>query len=569
MIGKVPRTRQRRPVRPVELAGVFLCALLALLVLQWRFGAWERELAFHPDESAHYVTGVMVSEYLRAGTRQHPLYFAEQYYLRYPRLALGHWPPLFPAALGVWILAFGPERLAVFACMALLAAGAATALYRLVRFVAPAGWAAAAAIWWLLFQRQTQVWAGSVITEIPFTLLCLTALLAYVSYLKTPRWRPAALFGAAAAAALLTKGLGIVLAFVPFPAVLAVRRADLLRRWSFWLPAGVVLALAGPWYALQGSVIPTAFGGAWQRLTIARLGSTKQRFSFLSEFLGPWEFPAAVVMLAAAAAVLAALPAIRRSGRCSPVAAVCGAYVAAGLFLHAVLPESAEPRHLFHLIPVLIGGAAVGLARLSQLLPVWTAAPGRLALAAVVAVRLGWPDAQLDKTDFALKALVEQWAADPSLDGTVFLAAANGNAEGALIAEAARLSPDPQWFVLRSSKSLAWVNWAPQGEYVRKFETAADIAAYLDSIPVAIVVISLGQYETLPHDRLLLEALESHPERWRPYPERFSRNRPYSLRAFRSTRPNLLPRKPIRMDLTRRLGRVIEAPPVPSLRSQD
>jgi len=63
-----------------KLLTVFVASLLTALFIQWRIGAWERELGFHPDESAHYVTGVMAREYLLAGAPANPLRYAEQYY---------------------------------------------------------------------------------------------------------------------------------------------------------------------------------------------------------------------------------------------------------------------------------------------------------------------------------------------------------------------------------------------------------------------------------------------------------------------------------------------------------
>lgn len=548
------------PVRHGELACVFLVALLAALVIQWRCGAWQREFGFHPDESAHYVTGVMVSEYLRAGAQEHPLRFAEQYYVRYPRLALGHWPPLFSAVLGSWILVFGTEKLTIFLLLALLAASAALALYLLARLEGSIWLAAAAVVCWLLLQRQTQAWVSSVMTEIPLALCCLAALLAYVRYLRTERWDAAVLFGLAASAALLTKGLGVALAFVPPVAAWAAGRTALLGRWSFWAPAGIVLALAGPWYALQGSLIPTAFGGALERLSIARLAGLDERVGFLLQSFGP--AAGVLVVLALAAAFFAG--SVRR--RCSALTAVLLAYAGGGLLLHFVLPESAEPRHLFHVIPAILALAVVGLHGVSTKLPPWMARAAGVVVIAMGAGRLAWPHGWPVKPDFALVALAEEIAADPTLDGTVLLVAANGASEGALIAELARLSPDPRWFVLRSSKTLAWVNWAAQDEYVPLYDNPSDIAAYLQSIPVAAVIVAVGQYKTLPHDELLLEALESAPERWRQGDLRLSSSHPYEVREYLSTRPELRPQDPIRIDLSRRLGRVVEASPSPSLR---
>ncbi|MBI1357222.1 MAG: hypothetical protein GC160_23015 [Acidobacteria bacterium] len=552
--------RPARTVAAAEILALFLGALLVLFAVQNRTGAWEREFGFHPDESAHYVTGVMVSEYIRDGAPTSPLRFAEQYYIRYPRLAIGHWPPLFPATLGGWFLLFGPGRGSVFTLMALLGAATATLLYLLVRRGASAWLAAGAVVWWILFQAPTQILTSSVMTEVPLTLCCLAAVLAYISYLERPGLGSALLFGLAAAAALLIKGLGIVLAFLPPLGVLACGRLSLLKRWDFWLPAGVVLLLAGPWYLLQGSLIPTAFGSPMHRLTLTRLVDSSERAGFVVNLLGP----AATIVAALALAAVFLGPALR--GRCSPMVAVIGAYAVASLFLHVALPESAEPRHLFHLTPVFIAVVALAAGALAERLPAWTAPPARFALALLALGRLAWPHDWPQKPDFALIDLAERLAADHSLDGSVFLVSSNGTAEGAFIAEAARLAPDPRWFVLRATKSLAWVNWRGGGYYEPYFETAESLEEYLESQPVAVLVLERGQFEDLAHDALLRGAIEEHPERWRRIAEASSSNQPFQVFAYRSTAPDVRPRGPIRVDMSRRLGHALEASPNPSLR---
>ena len=60
-----------------------------VLVMQWQRGAADEEFGGHPDEAAHYVTGLMVGDYLRAGMNQSPMAYAENYYTHYPKVALG------------------------------------------------------------------------------------------------------------------------------------------------------------------------------------------------------------------------------------------------------------------------------------------------------------------------------------------------------------------------------------------------------------------------------------------------------------------------------------------------
>ncbi|HJZ98096.1 MAG TPA: oligosaccharide flippase family protein, partial [Candidatus Solibacter sp.] len=67
--------------------------LLAAIVLQWRDGAFHAEFDGHPDEAGHFITSLMIRDYAATRIGTNPLAFARDYYLHYPRVALGHWPP--------------------------------------------------------------------------------------------------------------------------------------------------------------------------------------------------------------------------------------------------------------------------------------------------------------------------------------------------------------------------------------------------------------------------------------------------------------------------------------------
>ena len=73
---------------------VFLAFAASLQALS---GAYCADFAGNPDEAAHYVTGVMVRDYLAAVPWQPPMTFARNFYSHYPIVAIGHWPPMFYA----------------------------------------------------------------------------------------------------------------------------------------------------------------------------------------------------------------------------------------------------------------------------------------------------------------------------------------------------------------------------------------------------------------------------------------------------------------------------------------
>jgi|ERR1035437_1431299 hypothetical protein len=102
-------------------------------VLQFRAHAFQSEFGSDPDEPAHYVTGLMVRDYALSGFSKRPLEYARYYYVHYPKVALGHWPPFFYLVQAVWTLAFAPSRTAVMLLMGAITALLATLLCETVR----------------------------------------------------------------------------------------------------------------------------------------------------------------------------------------------------------------------------------------------------------------------------------------------------------------------------------------------------------------------------------------------------------------------------------------------------
>src|SRR5258708_23859140 len=93
----------------------WLCLLLAIffsltVILQVVDHGFKDDFGGAPDEAAHYVTALMVRDYLLHGLSQPPVAFAENYYMHYPRVAFGHWPPVFYILLACWMTVFSDSR---------------------------------------------------------------------------------------------------------------------------------------------------------------------------------------------------------------------------------------------------------------------------------------------------------------------------------------------------------------------------------------------------------------------------------------------------------------------------
>ena len=164
------------------LAYPFFFMLVALF--QWIAGAYTNECGCHPDEAAHYLSGLLVRDYLVSGTYVSPLDYAEHFYVHYPKLAIGHWPPLFHAVEGAWGVLFSSSRSSILVLLALCTTTLAFLVYRAVRsdFGNCAGLLAGVLMVSLpLVQKST----GMVMAEMFLALLCFAAALAFGHFLDT------------------------------------------------------------------------------------------------------------------------------------------------------------------------------------------------------------------------------------------------------------------------------------------------------------------------------------------------------------------------------------------------
>lgn len=248
------------PSRPFELAlGATVLLTYFLLVLLGQRVTHAVAIGFgsYPDESSHYVTGLMVHDYLRAGMAESPVAFARQFYLHFPLIGIGHWPPLFYLLEGMWMLVAGTSRSSDLVLIAIIAALLSFELYRLSRPYA-GRWGAFFVGLWLLMVPVMR-WSDDLIMLDVFA--ALTILLASVQFgrfMETERARDSILFGVAAGLAFLAKPAALCLVFVPAMAILLSGRYRLLRKPALWYAVPVVAILVAPWYYYT---LPLAFYG--------------------------------------------------------------------------------------------------------------------------------------------------------------------------------------------------------------------------------------------------------------------------------------------------------------------
>jgi len=455
----------------LAVVAVFLLALLLAFTAQWCGGAYQADLAGHPDEAAHYVTGLMVRDYavaLLTGNIEPPIAYARRYYAALPRVALGHYPPGFYLVEALWLLP-APGVASALLLQAALSAALSAFVFATVRPHAGTWIAAGAAVLlqalpWL---RQIEL---LVMSDLLVCLLALAAGAAWNRFLDDPTGRRAGGFGLLAAAAILTKGTALFLALLPPLSLLLARRWELLRRPALYLAPVPVLLLAAPWmlatYGITQEGMATASLGEYLALALPAYG--KAAWPVLVPLL-----PALAVGLLAPATGTAT--AARR----------WAVFALAGLLFTVAVPSGIDARYL---LPTAIAGiiaAALGVGSLA-------ASPGRTprVLAALIpgAILACWLTIPVPiKLPAGFAQAAEIVGQEP---GTV-LVISDARGEGAFIAEIARREPRPGRTVLRSSKEMAASDWLGRG-YESSIRTPEELDRLLTERRVAWVVVDLS-----------------------------------------------------------------------------
>jgi hypothetical protein len=489
-------------------AAAFLTILVVTLVWQWASGAHSSAFGAEADEASHYVTGVMVRDYIGRGLPGNPVTFAKDFYLHYPRVAFGIWPPLFHLFSGVWMLAFGTGRISVLLLLAALTAIWAYIFYWFARRVLGRPAAMISAL--LLVSLPTiQMCTSAVMLDIPLAVMMLLAMGAYARYLERERTADAFMFGLYASMALLVKYNALALALLPPLCVVITGRHYLWRSKAFWLPAAVVLLVAGPWYVgMHHLVLYAAEPGGTAPIGPAIADSAKG----IILVAGP-----VVFVLALIGSVLVSLNMRKRLQLInykdwSPFV-VAVAMVLAVFIFHAIYPLY-ESRYSLPAAPALILLAWPSLAYMHSRLrirPTLKIAAFFFFAAVHAASTFVIPP---KRTTSYVRVADAVLACGLPLNGAV-LVSAEAIGEGMLTAEFVMRDHRPDHYVVRASKVLG-TQTLMGDNYQLKYRNPEEIMTTLDSIPIAVVVIQqCPKGKCGEHENILNQAAARYPERWR------------------------------------------------------
>lgn len=493
-----------------QLLLVLAISLLLTLGFAVAGGGFSSDLGGDPDEAAHAVTALMLRDYLHDGLGRHPMVFAKAYYADFPRVALGHYPPLYYVVTAPLLLACNSvSTLLVFQSLTLSLLAVLT--FHISRhFMKPLP-AAAASLCMLLLPQSLKM-TMHVMADVLLALLCLWAALLWAWYMKAPGVRRALVWGCVAAAAILTKGSAMGLCVLPPLGIMLSGRWRLVFTWSWWCAALPVAVLAGPWMLYSTSISKEGM----TLLTPAQYFIQAVPF-YLKGMPVVFGWPLSLLALAGAGLILSS------SWKSKALDPLLAALLAMGIGMTLVLllvPVGLSVRYMLTLAPLVMLAAAYGLLRVPfpSKLEKWCA-PLLLLVFSLLPVLTAdiWPTKDVRGFNAAVMRSGVPKMGDAKQN---WLVASDPPGEGAVIAAAAFACPkrSPSLLrVYRGSKELSTSDWMGR-DYEAKVSTVPELLNHLDKLGVSRVFVDLSAPKELrpPHLQLLLDAMQSGDPRWKP-----------------------------------------------------
>jgi len=546
----IDRPRVRRALGAMVVLFAVLCA--ATLLLQVARHAYAAELS-GGDEPAHFVTSLLIRDYVAAGLPGSPIAYAENYYIHYPKIGFGMWPPVFHATAAAWMLVMPASVASVRVLIAIITALAALLAFRLIRDDVGTRVAAVIAAAFIALPL-TQLAAHQVMVDALVAALVFATALAWHRYGRTLATGDALAFGLLGSAAMLTKGNGIAVLGLPFIWAAVTSRWDVLTRRATWYGLGLMLVVGGPWQVYSAGLLSrTVIREGGSGTLLARAGTYGV---YLTEALGP-----AVLVMAGLGAALV-LGRRLRKGPMADAVATPFALLLSVLAFHVVLPQAPNARYLLPALPICL----------------WLAVRGMQALGAACAPRLRGPViallALLLVADVARLAVrfeprrhhgigaIADWVLTRP-PGVVLVSDGDSavNTSGMFIVEMAVREARPGHIVLRGNKTLSLSSWDGQDRRVLH-DTVEEVSAFLAGIPVRYVVLDDGPFAGVvePANEILRVALRNDAA-WRlagTYPD--AANPRHRRLVYESTAAPTAG-GPISIDLGRTLGRSLTLQP--------
>lgn len=489
-------------------AAAYAVYLALALGLQRIAGAAAIGFGSYPDEAAHYLSGLMIRDYVLSGFKQTPIDYISNYYLHLSMIGIGHWPPFFYVVQAAWMLVYGYTRPDVLIFIA-----ATTALTSLTVCLATRDrldWPAALIMGGIVQATAIILWSNCVVMTDIFTgMVILWAALSLGRFLNSEKSSHAIQFGLLASLALLTKPSAICLALLPIPAIFLIRKPRLLKRSALWGSALIVLTIGAPWYLATRhfesyGAIP---GPVLENLRLIIVGSIITICRQLN-----------VILLPFAIGVYLFFRSPRRDG----IRAALMLLPIATVIVLGLAQVGLESRYLIPALLPIIVVSADGVEWLSGLLKkmVFSETWRTALVAAVLAlafVLIRPVNHQLITSNGGLDdmlAIIEAESAKSPI--MLMVAGPSGASDGRMIATLAEAMPTrPRDIILRATKIFADTDWNAD-KYVCRITEPQQVVEELDRDGVSLLALDVSPQwgSGKPHQQLILKAIGEYPERF-------------------------------------------------------
>ncbi|MGA8029466.1 MAG: glycosyltransferase family 39 protein [Bryobacteraceae bacterium] len=478
----------------------FLLLFAIVVALQLASGAYHAEFSGYPDEPAHYVTSLMVHDYITALKPVAPMKFALNFYYHYPKVAFGHWPPFFYLVQALWMSLFSVSRASVRLEVAFTTALLGFAVWREARNWF--GWKAGvlAAILTVCLP-VVQIYTDEEMAETLLVFLCFLSAIYFARYLDSEQWRDCCWFGVFFALAVLTKGNGWLLALMPPVALVLTRKLRVLSRPSFWLAVLLIAAACIPWQWTTMQLADRGWEGGSRPNLLYTMSALKQFVPVIIAMLGP----ILSVLIGIGIVVRVLAPMFRKPVPSAP--AVMLALILAVWIFHSLVPAGVEDRKMMIALPALVLFLFAGGFWIANRLPLARWRNGLVALAGALVFSLQ-AFAIPHVRHYGFIEAARFITSDKALHPATILVSSESGGEGLLISEVAMHERRPGSVVVRGTKALAEVDWNGSN-YHSKFSSADQIVEFLKSRHVDFVVLDTFAPEAhFLHNDLLRTAAE-------------------------------------------------------------
>ncbi len=492
----------------------YLCAVLVGVLAVFVAKSYQSGFS-GADEPSHFLNGYFVADYMAHHFGSNPMGAATDFYVHYPKISIGHWPPAYYGMLGLVFLVLPPTLPVIFAVNVLFAAlpaiGVAAALAMLADRRAALAGALVYAVTPLVLEGHVMFMADQ-----PLTACLVAATAVWIAFSVRPRWGSALVFALLAATAVLIKGNGWLVVFIPVFHIVLTGNWKLLLSVRLYVAAALAAAIVVPWYMLTAKIAADGFN--YQ----AGLPYATKALLYNLHALGRNVTPVGGLL------ALYAIVAEFRARRADPVRwTIVSAVVSlllATLLLQSLVPVDIVERYMAPALPAVVVLAVLGAVRLLGHLRAGAPASALAALAVVMAVPgIVHLVQRAPKADTGISAVTDRLAtARPVL--TVIDGSAS--TEGWFIADMAVHDSALRGYVVRASKLLADSNFMGT-TYSLKYHDTADVLAELHRLGVQhVVIVREGGKDAFPHSAQMREALaradsgfrlgQSLPHQYRP-----------------------------------------------------